>query len=94
MVNDVRHFCILQSAPGGFLSESKGLSDPRLWEWTPEYLAAQKFTCVVLPWPNMDSSSFAHHHTWQLAKLNQIGTKTDMTLLLASTMQSATKLDM
>ena len=39
-----------------------------------EYFAAQK-TGIVLS-PNMDSSSFAHHHTWQ-AGLNQKGAKTD-----------------
>ena len=36
--------------------------------------------------PNMDSSSFARHHTWQ-AELSQMGAKTDMTLFLASTMR-------
>ena len=30
--------------------------------WTLEYLATQKVTQTVLT-PNMDSSSFAHHHT-------------------------------
>ena len=75
MVNYVRHSCTLQE---GFCLKAKAFLIPGCGKWTPEYLAAQKVTCVVLPWPNMDSSSFTHHHTWQLAKLSQMGTKTDM----------------
>ena len=57
---------------------------------TLEYLATQKVTHILLP-PNMDSSSFAHHHTWP-AGFSQMGAKTDMTLFLSSTMQFRTKL--
>ena len=45
----------------------------------------KSYTHIVLP-PNMDSSSFARHHTRQ-AGLSQMGAKTDMILFLASTMQ-------
>ena len=60
--------CILQSASGRFLSESKGLPDPmQVAGDGPQYLAAQKVKCIVLP-PNMDGSSFAHHHTWHASR--------------------------
>ena len=49
--------CTLRSASGRFLSESKGLLI------TAEYLAPQKVTWFVLS-PNIDGSSFTHHHTW------------------------------
>ena len=56
-----------------------------------EYFAAQK-TGIVLS-PNMDSSSFAHHHTCQ-AGLNQKGAKTDKhrTLFMGSKYSSGTVL--
>ena len=41
--------------------------------WNPK-----SYTHIVLP-PNMDSSSFAGHHTWQ-AGLSQMGAKINMTL--------------
>ena len=90
MVKDVWLSCILQSASGSFLSERKAFLVPGCGTWTLEYLATQKVTHIVLP-PNMDSSSFVCHHTRQ-AELSQVGTKTDMTLFLASVMQFCTKL--
>ena len=70
------------------LSKRKSFLIPSCRMWTLEYLTTQ--TVIVLP-PNMDSSSFGRHHTWQ-AGLSQIGAKTDMTLFLASTIQFCTKL--
>ena len=49
---------ILQSASGRFLSENKGLPDPRLWDVDPRESCSPNVTCIVLQ-SNVDSSSFA-----------------------------------
>ena len=76
---------ILQSASGRSLYVGKGLPDSRLWDGDPGVSCSPKIGIVLSP--NMDSSSFARHHTWQ-AELSQMGAKTDITLFLASSMQS------
>ena len=63
----------------------EGLPGLRLWDVNNGVSCNSKVTHIALP-PNMDSSSFAHHHKWQ-AGLSQMGAKTDMTLFLANTMQ-------
>ena len=90
MVKGVWLSCILQSASGRLLSKRKAFLVPGCRTWTLKYLATQKVTHIVLP-PNMDSSSFARHHTWQAGR-SQMGAKTDMTLFLASTIHFCTNL--
>ena len=68
----------------------EGLPGLRLWNVNNRVSCNPKVTHIALP-PNMDSSSFAHHHKWQ-AGLSQMGAKTDMTLFLANTMHFCTKL--
>ena len=71
-------------------SKRKAFLVPGCGMWTLECLATQKVTHTVLT-PNMDSSSFVCHHTWETG-LSQMGAKTDMTLFLASIMHFCTKL--
>ena len=77
---------ILRSAPGRFLSKRKAFLVPSCGMWTLEYFVTKKITQIVLP-RIMDSSSFARHHTWQ-AGLSQMAAKTDMTVFLASFVQT------
>ena len=65
---------ILQSASGRSLSADKGLPDPRLRDRDPGVSCSPKTR--IVPSPNMDSNSFARHHT-RRAGLNQKGAKTD-----------------
>ena len=77
MVKGVWLSFIIQLAPGMFLPKRKVFLV--CGTWALEYLVAQKVTHIVLAL-NMDSSSFACHHTWE-AGLSQMGTKTDMSVL-------------
>ena len=72
------------------MSKRKAFLVPGCETWTLQYFVTQKVPQIVLP-RIMDSSSFAHHHTWQ-AGLSQMGAKTDLALFLASTTQFCTKL--
>ena len=62
MVKSVRLSCLLQLAAMKFLSESKGLPGPRLWDVDPEVSCSPNVTCIVLT-PNMNTSSLSQHMT-------------------------------
>ena len=74
---------VYSSASGRSLFVGNGLPDPRLRDRDPGVYCSPKTGFV--PSPNMDSSSFARHHT-RRAGLNQKGAKTDKhrTLFLGS----------
>ena len=61
MVHGKRCMVILH-AVGIRKAQRKAFLVPGCGMWTMEYLATQKVTYTVLT-PNMDSSSFARHHT-------------------------------
>ena len=62
MVHGKRCMAFFYTPVGIRKAKRKAFLVPGCGMWTLEYLATQKVTHTVLT-PNMDSSSFAHHHT-------------------------------
>ena len=62
MVHGKRCMAFFYTPVGIRKAKRKAFLVPSCGMWTLEYLAAQKVTHTVLT-PNMDSSSFARHHT-------------------------------